>query len=187
MEFGFALDLVYVPLLGIVTVYGLYRAIRTLVRGERGFGRWLGRGYQLILLVIAVLGSYSCYNGSGEDLRRYEDFMSNGVQAEGTMISSVRNPWARGRRSRGFDNVILFRTEEGTPYYHTLRSRTRLDAQERVILRYKPENPREVLVLLYDTSAQSAWFRRVLSYILAGLAVVALVMLWSCSRGGGKV
>lgn len=53
-----------------------------------------------------------------------------------------------------------------------------------VALRYKPENPQEVLIMGYDTSARSAWFRRVLSYILSGLALVALVMLWSCAREG---
>ena len=53
-----------------------------------------------------------------------------------------------------------------------------------VALRYKPENPKEVLIMGYDTSARSAWFRRVLSYILAALAFVALVMLWSCARAG---
>lgn len=181
MEFGFALDLVFVPLLGIVTVYGLYCAVRALVRRERGFGRWLGFWVQLIMLAVAVQGAFVCYTGSEKDLRRYEDFMENGVQTVGAVITSVHNPGGRKRSSR-FDNVILYRTEAGTPYYHNLRSGSRREAQEKVILRYKPENPQEVLIMGYDTSARSARFRRVLSYILAGLALVALVMLCSCAR-----
>lgn len=183
MEFGLALDLIFVPLLGIVTVYGLYCACRALVRRERDFGHWLGFWGRFILLAMAVQGAYVCYTGSEQDLRRYEDFMANGVPAEGVVITSVHNPGARGRRNR-FDTVILYRTEAGTPYYHTLRSGSRCSAQEKVSLRYKPENPREVLIMAYDTSARNARFRRALSYILAGLALVALVMLWSCFRFG---
>lgn len=183
MEFGLALDLIFVPLLGIVTVYGLCCACRALVRRERDFGHWLGFWGRFILLAMAVQGAYVCYTGSEQDLRRYEDFMANGVPAEGVVITSVHNPGARGRRNR-FDTVILYRTEAGTPYYHTLRSGSRCSAQEKVSLRYKPENPREVLIMAYDTSARNARFRRALSYILAGLALVALVMLWSCFRSG---
>ena len=35
MEFGFALDLIFVPLLGTITVCGLYCAVRALVRPRR--------------------------------------------------------------------------------------------------------------------------------------------------------
>lgn len=109
--------------------------------------------------------------------------MANGVPAEGSVITSLHNSGARGRRNR-FDTVILYRTEAGTPYYHTLRTGSRREAQEKVPLRYKPENPRAVLIMAYDTSARNARFRRALSYILAGLALVALVMLWSCTPAG---
>ena len=183
MEFSFALDLIFVPLLGIITVCGLYCAVRALVRRESGFGRWLGFWGRLIMLAMALQGAYSCYTSSEKGLRRYEDFMANGVLTEGSVITSVHNPGGRKRSSR-FDTVILYRTEAGTPYYHNLRSGSRREAQEKVALRYKPENPQEVLIMGYDTSARSAWVRRVLSYILAGLALVALVMLWSCARAG---
>lgn len=184
MGFGFVLDLVMVPSLGLATVYGLYQAIRVLVRGNRGFGSWLGCWVQLIMLAVAAHGAYVCYTGSGKDLRRYEDFMANGVQTEGSVVSSVHSPGGRKRNS--FDNVILYRTEAGTPYYHNQRSGSRRDAQEKVILRYKPENPREILIMDYSTSARSALFRRVFSVILAGMAVVALVMLWSCRKTKGS-
>ena len=138
------------------------------------------RWRKLILLLASAYGAYTCYTGSVEDLSRYEDFMANGVQVEGSVISAVQNPGSR--RGGRFTNVIFYRTEAGTPYYHRERARSRRDVQEKITLRYKRDNPEEVLIMEYHTSALNAGFRRALACILAGLAFVALVMLWSCRK-----